>query len=60
MENCIFKLHVRNVINISSFYGLLDLIYHDGLFCPILLHLDITLVITQKYDQVESYNLVCW
>ena len=27
---------------------------HDGLFCPILLHLDITLVITQKYDQIES------
>ena len=32
---------------------------HNGLFCPILQHLDITLVITQKYDQVESYNLVC-
>ena len=33
---------------------------HDGLFCPILLHLDITLLITQKYDHVESYNLVRW
>ena len=29
-------------------------IIHDGLFGAILLHLDITLVITQKYDQVES------
>ena len=27
MENFIFKLHVRNFINISSFYGLLDVIY---------------------------------
>ena len=33
---------------------------HDGLFCPILLHLDITLLITQKCDHVESYNLAHW
>ena len=33
---------------------------HDGLFCPILLHLDITLLITKKCDHVESYNLVHW
>ena len=33
---------------------------HDGLFCPILLRLDITLVKTHKYDHIESYNLVCW
>ena len=29
MENSIFKLHVRNFINMSSFYGLLDLIYTE-------------------------------
>ena len=33
---------------------------YDGLFHPILLHLDIKLVISQKCDQAESYNLVCW
>ena len=31
--------------------------FHDGLFCSILLRLDITLVITQKYDQAETYDL---
>ena len=35
-------------------------IQHDGLFCPILLHLDIKLVISRKCDEAESYNLVCW
>ena len=33
---------------------------HNGLFYPILLHLDTKLVISQKFDQGESYNLVCW
>ena len=45
-------------IRIWSFW--LTFTVHDGLFCPILLHLDITLLITQKCDHVESYNLVHW
>ena len=48
---------VFNAVSYSSFVKLkISSWWHDGLFCLILLHLDITLEITQKYDQVESYN----
>ena len=33
---------------------------HDSLFSPILLHLDLKLIISQKCDEAESYNLGCW
>ena len=56
------RLHRRDTIilnrfQLTTFQG--DDIFQYSrwlFFCPILLHLDITLVITQKYDRVESYN----